>query len=90
MWSKWSLRAKIMTVAMGVVLPIMAATTALTVRLSRQALEDDIRTNGLTLARELATSVASRRAPAGGRFSSMRSEASWVGAAWSETSQCMP
>lgn len=66
MWSKWSLRAKIMTVAMGVVLPIMAATTALTVRLSRQALEDDIRTNGLTLARELATSVASRRGPAGG------------------------
>ena len=65
MWRSWSLRAKIVTVAMGVVLPVMAATTALTVRMSRQALEDDIRTSGLTLARELATSVMSGRGSAG-------------------------
>ena len=64
MWRSWSLRAKIVTVAMGVVLPVMAATTALTVRMSRQALEDDIRTGGLTLARELATSVMSGRGSA--------------------------
>lgn len=59
MWHKWSLRAKTVMVTMGVVLPVMAATTALTVRMSREALEDDIRTGGLALARELATSAAS-------------------------------
>ncbi|HSB77641.1 MAG TPA: hypothetical protein VLM91_02545, partial [Candidatus Methylomirabilis sp.] len=66
MWRRWSLRAKIMTVAIGVVLPVMAATTALTVRMSRQALEGDIRTSGLSLARELATSITARHGPAGG------------------------
>jgi signal transduction histidine kinase len=58
MWRSWSLRAKIMAVTVGVVLPVMAATTAITVRLSRAALEDDIRTSGLALARELAASAA--------------------------------
>ncbi len=48
-----------MAVTVGVVLPVMAATTALTVRLSRAALEADIRTSGLALARELAASAAS-------------------------------
>jgi len=56
---RWGLRAKIVAVTVGVVLPIMAAMTALTVRLSRGALEDDIRNSGLTLARELAASAAS-------------------------------
>jgi signal transduction histidine kinase len=61
MWHRWSLRAKILGLTVGVVLPIMAATTALTVRLSRGALEDDIRNSGLALARELAASAASRQ-----------------------------
>lgn len=52
------LRAKIVVVTVGVVLPVMAAMTALTVRLSRSALEDYIRNSGLTLARELAASAA--------------------------------
>lgn len=60
MWYRWSLRAKIVGLTIGVVLPIMAGTTALTVRLSRSALEDDIRNSGLALARELAASAASR------------------------------
>ncbi|HYL81242.1 MAG TPA: hypothetical protein VEU07_10550, partial [Candidatus Acidoferrum sp.] len=58
------MRAKIVTVAMGVVLPVMAATTLLTLRMSRDALEDDIRTSGLSLARELATSIASAQGSA--------------------------
>jgi sensor histidine kinase regulating citrate/malate metabolism len=58
MWRRWSLRAKIVGLTVGVVLPIMAVTTGLTVRLSRAALEDDIRSSGLTLARELAASAA--------------------------------
>jgi hypothetical protein len=49
MWNKWSLRAKIVGLTVAVVLPIMAATTALTVRLSRTALEDDIGRSGLAL-----------------------------------------
>ncbi len=61
MWGRWSLRTKIVVVTVGVVLPIMAATTALTVRLSRAALEDDIRNSGLTLARELAGLASSHR-----------------------------
>jgi signal transduction histidine kinase len=60
MWYRWSLRAKIVGLTVGVVLPIMAGTTALAVRLSRAALEEDIRNSGLILARELAASVASR------------------------------
>lgn len=59
MWYRWSLRAKIVGLTVGVVLPIMAGTTALAVRLSRTALEDDIRSSGLALARELAASAAS-------------------------------
>src|SRR5574337_1172120 len=65
MWRTWSLRAKIVGLTVGVVLPIMAATTALAVRLSRTALEDDIRGSGLALARELAASAASRQGTAG-------------------------
>jgi len=61
MWHRWSLRAKIVGLTVGVVLPIMAATTALTVRLSRTALEDDIRRSGLALARELATLATSHQ-----------------------------
>lgn len=64
MWQRWGLRAKILGLTVGVVLPIMAATTALTVRLSRGALEDDIRNSGLALARELATSAASSKGTA--------------------------
>lgn len=61
MWHEWSLRAKIIGVTVGVALPVMAMTTALTVRLSRSALEDDLRTSGLALARELAASAVERR-----------------------------
>ena len=60
MWHEWSLRAKIVGLTVGVVLPVMAMTTALTVRLSRNALEDDLRTSGLALARELAASAVER------------------------------
>jgi two-component system NtrC family sensor kinase len=59
MWYRWSLRTKIVGLTVGVVLPIMAGTTALAVRLSRSTLEDDIRNSGLALARELAASAAS-------------------------------
>ncbi|HSB70275.1 MAG TPA: ATP-binding protein [Candidatus Methylomirabilis sp.] len=58
MWGRWSLRTKIVLVTMGVVLPVIAATTALTVRMSRTALQDAIREDGLGLARELAASAA--------------------------------
>ena len=34
MWYEWSLRAKVLGLTVGVVLPTMVATTALTVRLS--------------------------------------------------------
>jgi signal transduction histidine kinase len=43
----------------------MAMTTALTVRLSRGALEDDLRTSGLTLARELSASAVARHGTEG-------------------------
>jgi sensor histidine kinase regulating citrate/malate metabolism len=61
MWQEWSLRAKIVGLTVGVVLPIMAMTTALTIRLSRNALENDLRQSGLALARELAASAVERR-----------------------------
>jgi two-component system, NtrC family, sensor kinase len=61
MWQEWSLRAKIVGLTVGVVLPIMAMTTVLTIRLSRNALEDDLRQSGLALARELAASAVERR-----------------------------
>jgi hypothetical protein len=60
MWSAWSLRAKIVGLTIAVALPVLTATTALTVRLSRGALEDDARQSGLALARELPVSAASR------------------------------
>ena len=60
MWQEWSLRAKIVGLTVGVVLPIMAMTTVLTIRLSRNALEDDLRKSGLALARELAASAVER------------------------------
>ncbi len=60
MWHEWSLRAKIVGLTVGVVLPIMAMTTVLTIRLSQNALEDDLRKSGLALARELAASAAER------------------------------
>ncbi|HXZ43912.1 MAG TPA: HAMP domain-containing sensor histidine kinase, partial [archaeon] len=65
MWYRWSLRAKIVGLTVGVVLPIMAGTTALAVRLYRSTLEDDIRNSGLALARELAASAASRTGTSG-------------------------
>lgn len=65
MWYRWSLRTKIVGLTVGVVLPIMAGTTALAVRLSRSTLEDDIRNSGLALARELAASAASRTGTSG-------------------------
>jgi len=43
----------------------MAMTTVLTVRLSRNALEDDLRTSGLALARELAASAVERHGAEG-------------------------
>ena len=61
MWQEWSLRAKIVGLTVGVVLPIMATTTVLTIRLSRNAVEDDLRRSGLALARELAASALQRR-----------------------------
>ena len=64
MWRGWNLRIKIVVLVMGVVLPVMAAATALTVRMSRAALEEDIRNTGLTLARELATTAAAARTTA--------------------------
>lgn len=60
MWQEWRLRAKIVGLTVGVVLPVMALTTVLTVRLSRNALDDDLRTSGLALARELAASAVAR------------------------------
>jgi two-component system, NtrC family, sensor kinase len=57
----WSLRAKIVGLTLAVVLPVMMTVTALTVRLSRGALEDDARQSGLALARELAASAATRQ-----------------------------
>jgi two-component system, NtrC family, sensor kinase len=60
MWSAWSLRAKIVGLTIAVALPVLTASTALTVRLSRGALEDDARQSGLALARELAASAASQ------------------------------
>jgi two-component system, NtrC family, sensor kinase len=65
MWPRWSLRAKIAAVTVGAVLPIVAATTTLTVRLSRSTLEDDMRSSGLAMARELARSAASEPGPGG-------------------------
>ena len=59
MGGSWSLRAKVTAITVAVALPVLAASTVLTVRLSRQALEDDIRASGLSLARELAASAAS-------------------------------
>ncbi|HEY7675520.1 MAG TPA: ATP-binding protein [Candidatus Methylomirabilis sp.] len=64
MWRGWNLRIKIVVLTMGVVLPVMAAATALTVRMSRGALEEDLRNTGLTLARELATTAAAGRTAA--------------------------
>ncbi len=61
MWHEWSLRAKIVGLTVGVAVPVIALTTMLTVRLSRSALEDDLRTSGLALARELAASAVERR-----------------------------
>ena len=61
MWSAWSLRAKIVGLTIAVVLPVMVTATALTVRLSRGALENDARQSGLALARELAASAASHQ-----------------------------
>ena len=59
----WSLRTKIVVLTMGVVLSVLALTTVLTIRMSREAIEDDLRTSGLSLARELAASAASSRRP---------------------------
>jgi signal transduction histidine kinase len=61
MWHEWSLRAKIVGLTVGAVLPVMALATALTVRLSRNAVQDDLRSSGLVLARELAASAVERR-----------------------------
>ena len=61
MWYKWSLRAKIVGLTIAVVLPVMVTVTALTVRVSRAALENDARQSGLALARELAASAASHQ-----------------------------
>jgi signal transduction histidine kinase len=58
MGGRWSLRAKVTAITVAVALPVLAASTLLTVRLSRRALEDDIRASGLTVARELAASAA--------------------------------
>ena len=56
MWYEWDLRTKIVMVSMGVVLSVVALITILTIRMSRQAIEEDLRTSGLSLARELAAS----------------------------------
>jgi signal transduction histidine kinase len=58
MWGRWSLRTKIVIVTVGVVLPVIAATTLLTVRMSHTAFQDALRNTGLALARELSASVA--------------------------------
>ena len=58
MWGRWSLRTKVVIVTVGVVLPVIAATTLFTVRMSRTALQDALRNTGLALARELSASVA--------------------------------
>ncbi len=58
MWGRWSLRTKIVVVTVGVVVPVIAASTFFTVRLSRTALQDATREDGLALARELAASAA--------------------------------
>ena len=65
MWHEWSLRAKIVGLTVGVAFPVMAMTTVLTVRLSRSALEDDLRTSGIALARELAASAVERHGAEG-------------------------
>lgn len=64
MWRRWSLRVKMMVMTTAVVLLIMGVTTALTVRMSRAVLEEDIRRSGITLARELAALAASGRGTA--------------------------
>jgi hypothetical protein len=61
----WNLRIKILVLTMGVVVPIMVLATAVTVRMSGAALEDDIRSTALALARELAASAAADRGAAG-------------------------
>jgi signal transduction histidine kinase len=58
MMSTWSLRTQVTAITVAVTLPVLAASTWLLARLSRQALEDDIRASGLTVARELAASAA--------------------------------
>jgi two-component system, NtrC family, sensor kinase len=58
MRSTWSLRTQVTAITVAVVLPVLAVSTALTVRLFRGALEDDLRGGGLALARELAASAA--------------------------------
>lgn len=65
MWHAWSLRGKIVGLTVGIVLPVMAMATGVTARLSRNALEDDLRTSGLALAREVAASAADRRGAEG-------------------------
>ncbi|HYB74043.1 MAG TPA: ATP-binding protein [Candidatus Sulfotelmatobacter sp.] len=65
MWRGWNVRIKIVVLTMGVVLPVMAAATALTVRMSRTALEADIRNTGLAMARELAASAENEAGAAG-------------------------
>jgi two-component system, NtrC family, sensor kinase len=59
MRSTWSLRTQVNAITVAVVLPVLAVSTTLTVRLFRGALEDDVRSGGLALARELAASAAS-------------------------------
>lgn len=59
MWQRWSLRTKIVVLTVAVVLPILAAATSLTIRMSHAALEDDLRDSGLVLARGLAVSAVS-------------------------------
>ncbi len=60
MWRTWSLRAKIVGLTVVAVLPVMVVATGLTVRLSRRALEEDLRGGGLALAREMAASTSAR------------------------------
>ncbi|HTU03416.1 MAG TPA: ATP-binding protein [Candidatus Sulfotelmatobacter sp.] len=67
MWHRWSFRAKIIAIIAGVVLPVMVTMTTLTIRLSRKALEDDIRESGVALARELAASAPEVLDESGGR-----------------------
>jgi signal transduction histidine kinase len=58
LWHRWSVRTQVTAITVAVTLPVLAASTWLLARLSRQALEDDIRASGLTVARELAASAA--------------------------------